>query len=76
MHGGYPPLADCGLIGDGATAEELYASRCARASPLGLVSEQIHPSTGELTGNFPQAFRHIGVIATGVTLARARAGAR
>jgi GH15 family glucan-1,4-alpha-glucosidase len=53
-------------------AEELYASLCARASPLGLLSEQIDPTTGELTGNFPQAFSHIGVVASGVTLARAR----
>jgi GH15 family glucan-1,4-alpha-glucosidase len=52
-------------------AGELYASLCARASPLGLLSEQIDPSSGELTGNFPQAFSHIGVIASGVTLARA-----
>ncbi|MDG9687562.1 glycoside hydrolase family 15 protein [Streptomyces sp. DH18] len=56
-------------------AEELYASLCARASPLGLMSEQIHPSTGEFMGNFPQAFSHIGIIASGVNLARARAGA-
>jgi GH15 family glucan-1,4-alpha-glucosidase len=53
-------------------AEELYASLCARASPLGLLSEQIDPSTGEFIGNFPQAFSHIGVIASGVTLARAQ----
>ena len=54
-------------------AGELYASLCARASPLGLLSEQIDPSTGEFIGNFPQAFSHIGVIASGVTLARALA---
>jgi len=53
-------------------AEELYASLCDRASPLGLLSEQIHPSTGEFMGNYPQAFSHIGIIASGVTLARAR----
>jgi GH15 family glucan-1,4-alpha-glucosidase len=52
-------------------ADRLYASLCARASPLGLLSEQIDPASGELTGNFPQAFSHIGVIASGVTLARA-----
>jgi alpha,alpha-trehalase len=65
------------LAGQGRVeeAEELYASLCARASPLGLVSEQIDPSTGELIGNFPQAFSHIGVIASGVNLARAREGA-
>jgi GH15 family glucan-1,4-alpha-glucosidase len=55
-------------------AEELYASLCARASPLGLLPEQIHPTTGEFMGNFPQAFSHIGVAASGVTLLRARAG--
>lgn len=56
-------------------AEELYDSLCARANPLGLLSEQIDPSSGELSGNFPQAFSHIGVIASGVTLSRARATA-
>jgi GH15 family glucan-1,4-alpha-glucosidase len=54
-------------------AEQLYASLCARVSPLGLLSEQIDPSTGELMGNFPQAFSHLGVIASGVNLARAKA---
>jgi GH15 family glucan-1,4-alpha-glucosidase len=64
------------LIGQGRLeeAEELYASLCGRASPLGLLSEQIHPTTGEFMGNFPQAFSHIGVIASGVNLARARSG--
>ena len=56
-------------------AEQLYASLCARASPLGLLPEQIEPSTGQFMGNFPQAFSHIGVIASGVNLARAKAGA-
>ena len=54
-------------------AGQLYASLCARASPLGLLPEQIDPSTGEFIGNFPQAFSHIGVIASGVTLPRALA---
>ncbi|MFD7276445.1 glycoside hydrolase family 15 protein [Streptomyces sp. NPDC059862] len=64
------------LIGQGRIdeAEELYASLCARASPLGLLSEQIDPSTGEFMGNFPQAFSHIGITASGVNLARAKAG--
>jgi alpha,alpha-trehalase len=56
-------------------AEELYVSLCSRASPLGLLSEQINPTTGELVGNLPQAFSHIGVIASGVTLARAKTAA-
>jgi GH15 family glucan-1,4-alpha-glucosidase len=53
-------------------AEQLYATLCGKANPLGLLSEQIDPSTGELMGNFPQAFSHIGIIASGVNLARAR----
>jgi alpha,alpha-trehalase len=62
------------LVGQGRLEEpeELYVSLCSRASPLGLLSEQINPTTGELVGNFPQAFSHIGVIASGVTLARAK----
>jgi GH15 family glucan-1,4-alpha-glucosidase len=52
-------------------ASELYASLCARASPVGLLPEQIDPASGEFCGNFPQAFSHIGVISAGVTLARA-----
>jgi GH15 family glucan-1,4-alpha-glucosidase len=52
-------------------AAELYASLCARASTVGLLPEQIDPSSGEFIGNFPQAFSHIGVIAGGVTLMRA-----
>lgn len=57
-------------------AEQLYDSLCARASTLGLFSEQIDPSTGAFMGNFPQAFSHIGVIASGVNLARAKADRR
>jgi GH15 family glucan-1,4-alpha-glucosidase len=56
-------------------AAELYASLCSRASSVGLLPEQIDPSSGEFCGNFPQAFSHIGVISAGVTLARALAGA-
>jgi alpha,alpha-trehalase len=52
-------------------AAELYASLCHRASPLGLLPEQVDPSTGAFVGNFPQAFSHIGVISSGVNLARA-----
>ena len=57
-------------------AQELYGSLCARASPAGLLPEQIDPSTGAFAGNFPQAFSHIGVISAGVTLARTFAAAR
>ncbi|OQW32331.1 MAG: glycoside hydrolase family 15 [Nitrospira sp. SG-bin1] len=51
-------------------ALELYESLCARANPLGLLPEQIDPSSGAFLGNYPQAFSHIGVIASGVILGR------
>lgn len=61
-------------------ALELYDSLCARGGALGLLPEEIDPSTGAFLGNYPQAFSHIGVIASGVNLARsitrARAGAK
>jgi len=46
-------------------------SLCGRAGPLGLLPEQIEPSTGASLGNYPQAFSHVGLIAGGVNLARA-----
>jgi alpha,alpha-trehalase len=52
-------------------AVELYDSLCDRAGPLGLLPEEIDPSTGAFLGNFPQAFSHVGVISSGVNLTRA-----
>jgi len=49
----------------------LYDSLCARANHVGLLSEEIDPRDGSFLGNFPQAFSHIGVIASGHRLARA-----
>lgn len=51
-------------------AHALYDSLCDRAGPLGLLPEQIDPASGRFLGNYPQAFSHIGVIASGFTLAR------
>lgn len=51
-------------------ARELYDSLCARAGHLGLLPEEIDPSTGAFLGNYPQAFSHIGVISSGVNLTR------
>ncbi|HEX5882791.1 MAG TPA: glycoside hydrolase family 15 protein, partial [Actinomycetota bacterium] len=41
-----------------------------RGRPLGLLPEQIDPSTGAFLGNYPQAFSHVGPISSGVNLAR------
>jgi GH15 family glucan-1,4-alpha-glucosidase len=64
------------LTGQGRLAEahELYDSLCGRANELGLLSEEVDPGTGAFLGNFPQAFSHLGLIASGANLARATHG--
>jgi GH15 family glucan-1,4-alpha-glucosidase len=60
----------CALVDADRAAHALYESLCDRANPLGLLPEQIDPTSGRFLGNFPQAFSHIGVIASGFNLAR------
>jgi pentatricopeptide repeat protein len=51
-------------------AFDLYDALCARAGPLGLLPEQIDPPSGMFLGNYPQALSHVGVISSGINLAR------
>lgn len=51
-------------------AMDLFDSLCRRANPLGLLPEEIDPGTGGFLGNFPQAFSHVGLISSGMNLAR------
>ena len=44
------------------------------AGPLGLFAEELDPNTGKQLGNYPQAFTHIGLINSAVTLQRAQEG--
>jgi GH15 family glucan-1,4-alpha-glucosidase len=43
-------------------AEQLFDELAGYASDLGLIAEEIDTAGGELLGNFPQAFSHIGLI--------------
>jgi GH15 family glucan-1,4-alpha-glucosidase len=45
-----------------AEARELFASVVHKANHLGLLSEDMDPETGELWGNFPQTYSHVGLI--------------
>ena len=44
------------------------------AGPLGLFAEELDPDSGRQLGNYPQAFTHIGLINSAVTLQRAQEG--
>ena len=52
-------------------AEELFAHAVGFANDLGLLAEEIDTRTGELLGNFPQAFSHVGLINAANDLDRA-----
>lgn len=56
-------LADClARAGEVERATEVFEAVSRYASDLGLLSEEIDPQSGELIGNFPQAFSHVGLI--------------
>lgn len=56
------------LIGRLDKAMEIFQSLMALANPLGLFSEDVDPRTGQLLGNFPQAYTHVGLIHAAMTI--------
>jgi GH15 family glucan-1,4-alpha-glucosidase len=61
-------------MGEIQEAQRHFERLLTYASPLGLYSEEVDPATGALLGNYPQAFTHIGLINSAVTLQRAQEG--
>jgi GH15 family glucan-1,4-alpha-glucosidase len=51
-------------------ARERFTRLLERRNPLGLLSEDIQPSSGELWGNFPQTYSMVGVIGSALRLSR------
>jgi len=43
-------------------AREVFGRAAAFVNDVGLLAEEVDPDSGELLGNFPQAFSHIGLI--------------
>ncbi|MEF7614919.1 glycoside hydrolase family 15 protein [Aquincola sp. MAHUQ-54] len=55
-------------IGRKEQAREIFEAMLAVRNPLGLLSEDTHPTTGELWGNFPQTYSMVGIVNAAVRL--------
>ena len=61
------------LGGDAVRARETFERAVASVNDLGLLSEEVDGATGELLGNFPQAFSHLGLVNAAWAIAQAEA---
>jgi len=50
------------LSGQVDRAREVFDRAASYVTDLGLLAEEVDADTGELLGNFPQAFSHIGLV--------------
>jgi GH15 family glucan-1,4-alpha-glucosidase len=62
-------LAHCGELEE---AERRFERLLHFSSPLGLFSEEVDVRSGQLLGNFPQAFTHLALVGAAVNMERAR----
>jgi GH15 family glucan-1,4-alpha-glucosidase len=62
-------LAEClARAGEHDRAAVLFDLMAGCANDVGLLAEEVDPATGELLGNFPQAFTHIGLVHAALAL--------
>ncbi len=57
-------------IGRADEARELFGEILGHRNSFGMLSEDLHPSTGELWGNLPQTYSMAGLINSGMNLSR------
>ncbi len=57
-------------VGRSAEAKALFRNLLAHRNHVGLLSEDIHPETGMLWGNFPQSYSQVGLILSAMRLSR------
>jgi GH15 family glucan-1,4-alpha-glucosidase len=66
-------LATClARAGEVDRAQSLFGRMAGCANDVGLLAEEVDPANGELLGNFPQAFTHIGLIHAALAIAEAQ----
>ena len=53
-------------------AIHLFERLISISNDVGLLAEEYDPHEGEMLGNFPQAFSHVGLIVTALSLARVK----
>jgi GH15 family glucan-1,4-alpha-glucosidase len=56
------------MMGELDEAMAVFQRLLAYANPVGLFSEDVDPRTGQLMGNFPQAYTHVGLIHAAITI--------
>ncbi|HEX6683593.1 MAG TPA: glycoside hydrolase family 15 protein [Candidatus Limnocylindrales bacterium] len=62
------------LAGKLDRATEVFERAIRYVNDVGLLAEQVDPATGELLGNFPQAFSHIGLVNAAWAISEAHRG--
>ena len=63
------------LAGEVERAKVTFERAVAPGNDVGLLAEEVDPATGELLGNFPQAFSHIGLVNAAWAISLASGGA-
>ena len=58
------------LQGRYAEARKLFDRLLSRCNDVGLLAEEFDPLTGRMSGNFPQAYSHVGLINCALNLSR------
>jgi pentatricopeptide repeat protein len=62
-------LVEClARAGETERARSLFERLLRFCNDVGLLAEEIDPHSGELIGNFPQAFSHVGLIQAAIAL--------
>lgn len=64
------------LEGEVERARDVFERARAFVNDVGLLSEEVDAETGELLGNFPQAFSHVGLVTAAWAIHQAEQGKR